>query len=584
MQTPERSPSPVNPSDEFLEFPPPQALPFPPGVYTLLPLVDKADNGDLPHGPWEATDLRKRWEQHVEKEKLKGADGNGGFVHHSEAYDSSAVDDDEDEEEQEGEQSSAAKLESEFIVPFFVQVPEYSAPPPATTPTTPRRRSSASRSASFTPMTTIPSLRPSSPTSSNPTPQLSSRSDPSIAASQPVGFLRPAIVLALLEDNQKMINMNLQPVWKFLPPVSFEKIERRPSYGSKSGSRRHSIKSLTSKPTVDSPTSEEPPTLAQEHSLPFSEIVNSLRALELGRPGSSASSHCGIWAVGFADWINGSGEAFGLRNEHLDRVVRGWKMSGQYMDQLAGWRDEVYNIYGPGPKFSTEENPLPGSNVAFRLERAACSLFGVTTFGVHCTAYVDKDGEELKIWVPRRSATKATQVSVLLERFSLGLPAHDPYFSTDTRWPSCFDNTVAGGITAGDLPRQSILREFSEEASLPPQTVSPLLRQAGVITYVYRQRVGWLQPEVQYVYDVKLPSDNIVKPTTNPADGEVESFELMGLEQVVQKLVDGEFKPNCALVLIDFFIRHGLLTAENDVRYLEVSRRIHRELGLPGPV
>lgn len=162
-------------------------------------------------------------------------------------------------------------------------------------------------------------------------------------------------------------------------------------------------------------------------------------------------------------------------------------------------------------------------------------------------AYVDKDGEELKIWVPRRSATKATQVFVLLERFSLGLPAHDPYFSTDTRWPSCFDNTVAGGITAGDLPRQSILREFSEEASLPPQTVSPLLRQAGVITYVYRQRVGWLQPEVQYVYDVKLPSDNSVKPTTNPADGEVESFELMGLEQVVQKLVDGEFKPNCAL-------------------------------------
>ena len=32
-----------------------------------------------------------------------------------------------------------------------------------------------------------------------------------------------------------------------------------------------------------------------------------------------------------------------------------------------------------------DENPLPGSNGAFRLERAACSLFGVTTFGVHST-------------------------------------------------------------------------------------------------------------------------------------------------------------------------------------------------------
>jgi len=106
---------------------------------------------------------------------------------------------------------------------------------------------------------------------------------------------------------------------------------------------------------------------------------------------------------------------------------------------------------------------------------------------------------------------------------------------------------VAGGITAGDLPRQSILREFSEEASLPPQIVSPLLRQAGVVTYCYRQTLGWLQPEVQYVYDIKLPSDGSIKPTTNPADGEVESFELMGLEEVVGKMVGGEFKANCAL-------------------------------------
>jgi len=114
-------------------------------------------------------------------------------------------------------------------------------------------------------------------------------------------------------------------------------------------------------------------------------------------------------------------------------------------------------------------------------------------------------------------------------------------------WSSYLDNTVAGGITAGDLPRQSILREFTEEASLPPQIVSPLLRQAGVVTYCFRQKEGWLQPEVQYVYDIKLPSDGSVRPTTNPEDGEVESFELMELEQVVRKMVEGEFKPNCAL-------------------------------------
>lgn len=59
---------------------------------------------------------------------------------------------------------------------------------------------------------------------------------------------------------------------------------------------------------------------------------------------------------------------------------------------------------------------------------------------------------------------------------------------------------------------------------------------------------------MQYVYDLRLPppsQDGAAEmgavPTTNPADGEVESFELMSLEDVVEKMVAGEFKPNCAL-------------------------------------
>jgi hypothetical protein len=53
---------------------------------------------------------------------------------------------------------------------------------------------------------------------------------------------------------------------------------------------------------------------------------------------------------------------------------------------------------------------------------------------------------------------------------------------------------------------------------------------------------------VQYIYDLKLPSDGSVVPGTNAADGEVESFMLMELEEVVKRMVEGEFKPNCAMV------------------------------------
>ena len=49
------------------------------------------------------------------------------------------------------------------------------------------------------------------------------------------------------------------------------------------------------------------------------------------------------------------------------------------------------------------------------------------------TAFVKRDNEYL-FWVPRRAATKQT-------------------------WPGCLDNSVAGGITAGDNPWETIVRE-----------------------------------------------------------------------------------------------------------------------------
>ena len=47
------------------------------------------------------------------------------------------------------------------------------------------------------------------------------------------------------------------------------------------------------------------------------------------------------------------------------------------------------------------------SNKAFTLERAACAIFGLPTYGVHMTAY-EGSGSDMKIWVPRRAETKAT--------------------------------------------------------------------------------------------------------------------------------------------------------------------------------
>ncbi|KAI7604510.1 hypothetical protein KC319_g21893, partial [Hortaea werneckii] len=162
------------------------------------------------------------------------------------------------------------------------------------------------------------------------------------------------------------------------------------------------------------------------------------------------------------------------------------------------------------------------------------------------------------LWVPRRAATKQTYGGML-------------------------DNTVAGGIATGETPFESIVRESAEEASLPEELVRKNAKAVGTVTYFHirDRRAGGetrlLQPECQYVYDLQLPEDVVPK----PSDDEVEGFELKSVDEVKDALRDGEFKPNCAVVLLDFFVRHGVLTPEEEPAYSEIVSRLHRRLEFP---
>ncbi|KAJ5194813.1 uncharacterized protein N7498_008251 [Penicillium cinerascens] len=212
---------------------------------------------------------------------------------------------------------------------------------------------------------------------------------------------------------------------------------------------------------------------------------------------------------------------------------------------LKGWRNENYPVFGPGGEYLLE------------MERCASCLFGIVTYGAHMTAYVE-DATELKIWVPRRSKDKQT-------------------------YPSMLDNTVAGGMCTGEKPFECIVREAMEEASLPEDDIRPKITARGCVTYHHVRdpraggETGLLQPEVEYVYDLKLDASVVPR----PGDNEVEEFKLLSIPEVQEALARGEFKPNCAVIIIDFFIRHGLLTAENEPDYLDIVARLHRRLEYP---
>lgn len=237
------------------------------------------------------------------------------------------------------------------------------------------------------------------------------------------------------------------------------------------------------------------------------------------------------------------------RSSAVAATTKYWRANKTFQ-VLSGWRDELFPVYGP-------ENEL-----LYNIERSASALLGVVTYGVHMTAYIRcaDASHGIKIWVPRRAATKQTYAGML-------------------------DNTVAGGTASGEDPFECLVRECEEEASLPEEIVRQRVVAHGSISYIYIRdsraggERGLIQPEVEHVYDLELPQDWVVKPN----DFEVQEFYLWTVEEVQDHLARGDFKPNCGAVMLDFFIRLGILTTENESDFEEIKRRLHRDLEFPGP-
>jgi 8-oxo-dGTP pyrophosphatase MutT (NUDIX family) len=137
--------------------------------------------------------------------------------------------------------------------------------------------------------------------------------------------------------------------------------------------------------------------------------------------------------------------------------------------------------------------------------------------------------------------------------------------------------TVGGGIGMGDSPRSTIVRESVEEASLPADYVQSNARYVGRLSFPNRKPSGWLLPGYYYLFDMQLPSDGSVKPLLNPEDGEVDSFELMGVEEVHEALLQGKFKSSSALAMIKFLVRHGVVNEASDPDYAAVCQEMDRD-------
>ncbi len=170
----------------------------------------------------------------------------------------------------------------------------------------------------------------------------------------------------------------------------------------------------------------------------------------------------------------------------------------------------------------------PDGPVLATLDRGALPAFGILADGVHLNGLVERaDGTHL--WVGRRAANK------LLD-------------------PNKLDHLVAGGVAAGYGSRDTLEKEGWEECGL----AAPLAREAvvvGTIRYVMARAEG-LRRDRLHCFDLVLPEE--FQPVAN--DGEVAEFSLVPLEEAFVLVRDTDrFKFNVNLVLIDLFLRRGLI-------------------------
>jgi len=218
-------------------------------------------------------------------------------------------------------------------------------------------------------------------------------------------------------------------------------------------------------------------------------------------------------------------DTYARKNEALDYFAK-----EAYVDGITNtFMDESYAIVE-----NITSKPL------CLIDRTISTLLGVLSFGQHLNGYVrTKDG--MKMWIGKRASDRGYEAGKL-------------------------DHVVAGGLPYGITMGENLEKECHEEAGMSKELANQAI-SVGLVAYRYDYDLGGKE-DIIYCYDLELDED--FKPVC--MDGEVEAFYLMDIHDVMEIVKNtDDFKLNCNLVLIDFFIRHGFIKPE-DKDYIDLVR------------
>lgn len=185
-------------------------------------------------------------------------------------------------------------------------------------------------------------------------------------------------------------------------------------------------------------------------------------------------------------------------------------------DKVFAWRDELLSV--------TASDDIACESPLTVIERAMCRPFAFNTFAVHLNPFT-RDG---RMWVAQRSFKKA-----------IG--------------PGYWDNCAAGLVGAGEPFGLAMEREAFEEACVAPGSIEISFSARNIISRPVHE--GWMR-EIAYICNA------YVEDSFHPhnMDGEVECFELLEPEAIIERIEKGRFTFESSLaVLAGLAWQEGLL-------------------------
>jgi ADP-ribose pyrophosphatase YjhB (NUDIX family) len=211
-----------------------------------------------------------------------------------------------------------------------------------------------------------------------------------------------------------------------------------------------------------------------------------------------------VWHGGDAKLVGQDASA--VRSAQLQSVL------GTARDQglLTGWRDERFSFW-----HTDCSTPDPQRPALLDVERSGFRWLGMLSHAVHVNGFMP-DG---RLWCGRRALSKATD-------------------------PGLLDNITAGGLPSGETAQTCLQRELAEEAGLFSLDGHGL-QDAGKVRTSRLEPQGW-HDEIVHVFNLTL--GNAFAPVNQ--DGEVAEFVRLSPQQVLAKMLGGEFTVDAVQTLI----------------------------------